>query len=265
MAQQVNTLQDLSDQDLQTLMSGTTQQKSAIMRTLSTPLLQELSGQAGPGEGKVPSGFRRKDIADPTAGVERIPGIPETPEKAAKIQQVQTAVETLPQIEGLLFDPDGSPNRTNLFTGSDLSVGIPFTDTDVGFPIGVPGSEGRELRSLYEVGIQAITRSETGAAMAESELENTRTRFQPNLLDSEETVKRKFEMFKDTLQGSLKLMTTGADGQPRLDEQKFDSELKRRGGQPLDALQREAEEAIRQGADPQAVKEELERLRAQTR
>jgi len=165
----------------------------------------------GDGSFKVSEGFMLKDPADPSKGVTPIPGGPKDAlagENAGKTQMLRSAAEQLPLIKSLIFNADGTPNYTNIGYAS----------------ANVPKTEGRKLRAAMEVGIQAITRLETGAAMAPSEVENTRKRFQPSVLDTDEIVKLKFEMFNDFITGAIKLI----DPSGRFDSKRFESELKSR-------------------------------------
>ena len=134
-----------------------------------------------------------------------------TPEQAAKISMIQTAVQQFPQINKLMFDEKGDPNWTNI-TNAQL---------------GTWGTEGRTLAGAYEFGIQAITRGETGAAMPPEEVKNTRLRFQPKLGDTKVLVNIKWDMYQDFLKGTLKLIDTTL-GFPKLDTMAFDAELQRR-------------------------------------
>ena len=163
---------------------------------------------------KVPTGFMLKDATNPALGVTPIPGGPkdkESGESAGKIQMLRTAETALEGASNLVFNEDGSPNWKNIaMAGSN-----------------VPKTEGRELRNQMEFGIQAITRLETGAAMPESEVNNTRERFQPSVFDSPETIKLKMEMFNDFITGTIKLF----DPSGRLDDDRFIEELIKRKGE----------------------------------
>ena len=75
-----------------------------------------------------------------------------------------------------------------------------------------------------EFGIQAITRSETGAAMPPEEVENTRTRFMPLIGDTVEIANTKLAMFEEFLGGTLKLL----DPSGRFNAERFDAEFQNR-------------------------------------
>ncbi len=170
------------------------------------------------GEGldfKVPPGFMLLDKNDPTKGVTPIPGGPKdslTSENAAKAVMLQTAQKGAIGIRKLVFNADGTLDRTNLFNAA----------------FNTPGTEGRKIRNRMEFGIQAITRLETGAAMPKEEVENTRTRFMPTLLDSVEIATLKLQLFDEFLAGTLKLI----DPSGRFDAERFDTELQSRLNAP---------------------------------
>lgn len=159
---------------------------------------------------KIPTGFMLSDEKDPAKGVVPIPGGPKDillPESASKVQSFKIAKAQIPKINKLLFK-NGKIDRVLLATAAAR----------------VPGTKGRLLDSLYDTGIQAITRGETGAAMPPSELANTRKRFQPSVLDDDETVRIKFEMYKEFVGGALKLL----DPSGRFNDERFQTEFSKR-------------------------------------
>jgi len=162
---------------------------------------------------KIPNGFQLLDPNNPTKGVTPIPGGPKdtlTGETAGKTQMLRTAQKAAKGIDKFVFNEDGSLNRINLFNAA----------------FGTPGTDGRKLRTMFEFGIQGITRIETGAAMPDAEVDNTRQRFMPSVLDSLETAKLKLQMFNEFLGGTLKLL----DPSGRFDATRFNAELVKRGG-----------------------------------
>ena len=179
-----------------------------------------------PGPFKAPSGFRLRDVKQPEGGLEPVPGGPRdvlTTEQAGKVQMQRTALKGLDRAKELLFDKDGSVNWTNVVTSQQFfGVG------------GIPKTKGRELRAAMELGIQAITRLETGAAMPQSEVDNTRERFMPKPGDLESTVKFKVKMFEEFINGNLKLV----DPTGRFLQKRFDEELAARQSRAVRAKQK---------------------------
>lgn len=165
---------------------------------------------------KIPTGFMLLDKNNPAAGVTPIPGGPKdnvNASEAAKTQMLTTAKKAFLGVRDAVFDKDGSLNRINIF---NAGFNTPFTD-------------GRKLRNQMEFGIQAITRAETGAAMPPGEVENTRTRFMPQLGDTVEIVNTKLDMYESFINGSLKLL----DPSGRFDAERFDTELEARASEGL--------------------------------
>lgn len=166
---------------------------------------------------KIPPGFMLLDKNNVNAGVTPIPGGPKdslTAESAAKTQMLKTAKSAFPGVKKLVFDKDGSLNRTNLFTADQ---NVPFT-------------EGRKLRNKMEQGIQAITRSETGAAMPPEEVENTRKRFMPQVGDTKEIAETKLRLYEEFIEGTIKLI----DPTGTFDDDGFERELESRTALPPD-------------------------------
>lgn len=175
---------------------------------------------------KIPPGYAPVNPSDLSAGLIRVPGGPAeevSSQDAGRIQMIRTAQKDIGasrgDVEGLLFNknPDGtpnysSPNRTNIAAAN--ATGIPFLES-------VPFSKGRDMRTAIEQGIQAITRIETGAAMPQSEIENTMTRYMPRSGDSDKTILQKWNRFKDFIGNANKLM----DPSQRFEGDRFKSDL----------------------------------------
>lgn len=182
---------------------------------------------------KVPNGFMLLDENDPTKGVTPIPGGPKdtvTGENAGKVQMLRTAQKAFKGVRELVFDFDKKGNITglqniNLF---NANIGVPFTGIQ-----GVPFTDGDKLRAKMEFGIQGITRIETGAAMPDNELDNTRTRFMPKVTDTLEIAQLKLDMYEDFINGTIQLF----DPSGRFSSERFDAEfnLRAQGGKGAQA------------------------------
>ena len=136
-----------------------------------------------------------------------------TPEQAGKISQMRGAQAQIPLISSFMFKDDGSIDRLNVFNAQ----------------MGIPGTEGQTLGTAIEAGVQAITRSETGAAMPDTEVDNARKRFQPKTLDSDLTIRLKWDMYQDFLNGAISLVDSGGVGKsPKFNTDAFDAELAKR-------------------------------------
>jgi len=187
--------------------------KKIIIQAITKPGVNINLNKENAGLFKTPIGFMLLDPDDPTKGVTPIPGGPKdtsSTENAAKTKMLQTAKKASKGVRSLVFNKDGGLDRANLFNAQ----------------FNVPGTDGRELRTRMEFGIQAITRLETGAAMPPEEVENTRTRFMPSVGDSTKIAKIKLDMFDDFLSGTLKLL----DPSGRFAGERFQTELDKRSG-----------------------------------
>lgn len=179
---------------------------------------------------RIPEQHQLVDPKDPRKGVEPIIGSPAEKlsiEPAGKTQLLRTAKKQIPLINKLLFDPNGTPNFTNIINAQG----------------NVPKTQGHRMRSAMEVGIQGIARIETGAAMPPSDLASVRQRFMPKAADDAETIRLKWEMFQDFINGALKLV----DPTDRLQGDRFNTDSI---GAKIDAelLRRQSEQAAQKPA-----------------
>jgi hypothetical protein len=131
---------------------------------------------------------------------------------AAKVEMVQVAIKAAGKagdprgIDGLVYETEIDANgNLVLIRDADGNLNVDRTTLAASFA-GLPGTDGQLLNVKMEMGIQAITRGETGAAMPPSEVENTRIRFMPKITDSAAVIQVKLEMFREFLNGSLKLV-----------------------------------------------------------
>jgi len=66
---------------------------------------------------------------------------------------------------------------------------------------------GQLVSNSFERGIQAITRIETGAAMPDTELQNTKRRFQPQPGEGAEVIKQKFKAYQHFIKNAKKYLS----------------------------------------------------------
>jgi hypothetical protein len=148
---------------------------------------------------------------------------PDSPEKVAKLQMLKTAQSAY----------YGSQNKeTGEFTGGAKSFiynedGTPDKRAILLAALPVPLGDGRPIATRMEFGIQAITRGETGAAMPASEVANTRVRFMPSVLDSDEDIALKLQMFEMFINGSVDLLdrNQGEGGYHKFNPAKYEKEM----------------------------------------
>lgn len=113
---------------------------------------------------------------------------PPSPEASGRLAMYEGAVNDLEQALPMLFDKNGSLNRTLLTKAAVPLVG------------GV--GEGRTLNSLIDNAIEAKLRAETGAAATNEEVQRISGRFKPSLLDSAATAKSRVTRLMDYLKKS---------------------------------------------------------------
>ncbi len=177
-------------------------------------------------------------------------------ETAGKLTMLQTARDRIPVIEKYLFNEDGSFNDLNVF---NMQMSTPWTT-------------GRQIGAMFEVGIQGITRVETGAAMPPGEVENTRKRFQPQIFDDEMTKRVKWEMYQDFLNNNIQAIKPAFDSnkgvykiKPEKLNAELDAELQRRLANkqtlPTFAMERNPKQQVMPGlsADETAELMQLEK------
>ncbi len=151
---------------------------------------------------KIPSDYMLADPDDYMKGVVPIPKGPadkRSGETAGKEAMIDTAQHFMSSIDSILFDPDGGINRSALAEKAAGKV--------------LPGAmvpEGSKLANSYEIGIQAITRLETGAAMPPQEVENTRKRFEPSVMDSDDVIRQKYLAYRLFLQNAKRYLDPNA-------------------------------------------------------
>ena len=173
----------------------------------------------------IPSGFMpnpdNPDM-DPAVGPLVIPisGGPQdtmTPEQAAKVQLLETALSSAEEFRKYIIKPDGEINRASIAT---MYTNFPF-------------SKGREAMIYLLDSIEAKLRAESGAAVPETEVTRAGKRFKPHPFDSDVGVKIKSDLLIAFLEGAFN--KSQRDG-------RFDTEA------TLDALDAEAEKRFKDSA-----------------
>lgn len=133
---------------------------------------------------------------------------------AGKIAQIEASKAHFPAIKRRSFNEDGSINKANI--AAMKASRLPLGAVSLG-PIKY-NQEGQALANSYEVVVQALTRSETGAAMPAEEVDNMRARIEPDITDSDETVLQKYLTMKMSVNGYLELSYRGKDGGKRYND-----------------------------------------------
>ena len=171
-------------------------------------------------------------------------------EAAGKAAMVESAIDTADQLDTFMFGSDSeggidftSPNRTNIATMTLNPMGG-----------GVPGTEGRTAFTLLRNAVEGKIRIESGAAVPEPEVTRALQRFQPSVLDSDQTIMVKRQLLRDYFstakslydpQGNLTM--AGKLFMDKADAQVADQETRTPGIQ--DTVQREGKPEAVQGAN----------------
>lgn len=116
-----------------------------------------------------------------------------SPEEAGKKAMLDTAILQLEPLEKLLF-PDGKVDRNLVKDAFFINV-----DPSYGHVVSkwlLKNPKAAEAALYIDTGVKAITRTETGAAMATGEIGHTQGRFMPGPGDSDEVVRQKWEAYK---------------------------------------------------------------------
>lgn len=120
-------------------------------------------------------------------------------ETAGKMSMLQTALNNAPVIGQNILNDDGSVDEKVLWEIVGLNSNIP----GIGLAV---SDEAKLAHNAMEMGIQAITRTETGAAMPPEEVQNTKARFMPKPWDNKELIEQKMSSYVFFLTNALSLM-----------------------------------------------------------
>lgn len=144
----------------------------------------------------VPSGLSKKDR-------EILGKKPKAAESAGKLAMMDTARQGATIIEPILFKGDAI--NTDAIKGA-------WAISNFEPSAALASPEAQQLANAYEIGIQAITRVETGAAMPAAEVRNTRRRFLPKPWDSDSVVRQKWTAYNLFLDNASEYLEPNKDG-----------------------------------------------------
>jgi len=140
-----------------------------------------------------------------TAGTGTVPISDKLTEpEAGKLSALQTAQQSIQKLKGLLLNPDGSINKTNLFTmtAPGTHVSTPFGEFRA--LNGIPWTEGRSAYSSMNDAITAIALSES-PRLTDQHTQNVRDRFGISESDSPQEIAYKLNAMEKTINQSIKL------------------------------------------------------------
>lgn len=114
---------------------------------------------------------------------------------AAKLAATRQALDTFRGVKAKILNKDGTPNRAIIL---QMDANIPFT-------------QGRQIRQELADAYEARIRSESGAAVPQSEIERMERRLTPTSLDSDDGVRSKLDRAEAFFEGTLQLFDIGRD------------------------------------------------------
>lgn len=107
-------------------------------------------------------------------------------ETGGRLSMLNTALNQLPNVSANIMDEGGKIDQGVI--KEMFALNFPFVG---GFSAPFVSDKAKAAHAALETGMQAITRTETGAAMPESEIDNTRKRFMPSPFESPKTQEQK--------------------------------------------------------------------------
>jgi len=114
-------------------------------------------------------------------------------EAAGKTAMLRTAKELFPVIQSKMFDSSGKPDMSVIRDAFAITLDPTPGDFVSKY---FTSDESHEIANAFEVGIQGITRTETGAAMPPEEVRNTRKRFLPGPMDGDAEILQKWNAYQ---------------------------------------------------------------------
>ena len=112
---------------------------------------------------------------------------------AGKTAMLSTAESAFPIIDEYMFDDNGEILESVMY-GISAIDNLPLGLGNIGTKFLAPDT--KKVYNAFELGMQAITRTETGAAMPPEEIDNTKARFMPKPTDTDEVKRQKLKAYK---------------------------------------------------------------------
>jgi hypothetical protein len=182
-------------------------------KAISIPDLENLML---PGGGEVPVGTTYAEAKTMGAILRNT----KTDTTAGRLAMMETSKSLFDTIDTLMFQDDGSLNeeviRDAFAISLDPTPGEGLTKSLIGF-FGdeEQASKAGQVYQAFEQGFQALTRTETGAAMPAEEIENTKKRFRPSPFDSSAEVMQKYNAYKLFINSAIKYMRPESGSGPQ--------------------------------------------------
>lgn len=137
---------------------------------------------------------------------------PVSTDQAGRQSMLEVSLVRMPAIRKQLYSgPNNTIDRKALFQMGvlDKTRDIPGVNLATAW---WASDKAKSLQNDFETGIQAIVRTETGAAMAPSEIGNTARRFMPSPTDSDQLIEAKLKGYEQFITTALNLLRPNSNG-----------------------------------------------------
>lgn len=131
---------------------------------------------------------------------------PSAVDRAGRQAGLEVALSRIPELRKQIFSgPNGSVDRDTLFQLGILEAtkGIPGVEKATSW---WASPRAKTIQNSMDQGIQSISRTETGAAMAAGEIENISRRFMPSPTDDDALIKAKLDSYEQFLSTASNLL-----------------------------------------------------------
>lgn len=154
--------------------------RQMMAQSLTKP---SVSISQGPEAPDLPANYMWQTPEDPAKSgyaVKKLPGLRESGAEAGKSALLAQGIRSAEASKELLFNPDGSPNYTNLITAF----------------MNIPRTEGSLMRSNMEEAIRNKLRLESGAEIKDSEVQDQLSRYLPPPWAGADLIREAFDSFR---------------------------------------------------------------------
>lgn len=137
-------------------------------------------------------------------------------DSAGKTAMLKTAQKEFDVIENNLYTTTDGKREINQKLVKEL-----WAIQNLPMSAAVLSTEAGKVNAAFETGMQAITRTETGAAMAKEEIDNTKIRFMPKPWDDAEVQQQKMNAFKYFIDNAVEMLDPSREGNTGLTPQQI--------------------------------------------
>jgi hypothetical protein len=133
-------------------------------------------------------------------------------DQAGRLAMLNTATAAFPIIDAFVLQDNGQVNERVLdaafYYGLDPTPGKLLGSRGLQMAGYKPQEieQGKSVAQAFELGFQGITRTETGAAMPQEEIQNTKARFQPLPTDTPPVKRQRYLAYKYFIENATNLM-----------------------------------------------------------